>query len=355
MRRRAVPVKAADAWVQRLRAPGLSLLTPRPGRFYTGVMKTRTLLLAGLVAATGGYARAQDADSTRVALLARLGLESSGDALVYRGAALTPEQSLLLERFETSLELEGPPDETLARIDRQELAAEGLAPDAPAADGAVWFQKTQDGWSLTDAGARAVPGILLKNAVPAREYGSGSGLLVATDRVQAALAAIENPNFDGAAPTAVAVVPTTGLSRSASLEVAATKPAVPDAPRPRPKPSAPPAVRDAFWSTWWGYHAAFLADFTTTDMVLRRGGFETDHLYTQFGRKNAVGVIGSATAVHLVASAASLLLDRKGASERGFMRWALYAAAVGINGYGIGVHGWGAAHNVGVLDNWNSR
>lgn len=30
------------------------------------------------------------------------------------------------------------------------------------------------------------------------------------------------------------------------------------------------------------------------------------------------------------------------------------AGVIGINSYGIGVHGWGAGHNVGVLDGWNA-
>ena len=89
-------------------------------------------------------------------------------------------------------------------------------------------------------------------------------------------------------------------------------------------------------------------------MVLGRGGYETDPLYTRFGNKNMKGVIGSAVALHGVATLGSMALYKEAAKTHGVKRVLLDTAAIGINAYGIGVHTAGAGHNVGVLQNWNS-
>ena len=99
---------------------------------------------------------------------------------------------------------------------------------------------------------------------------------------------------------------------------------------------------------------AFVADFTTTGLVLGRGGYETDPLYTRFGNKNMAGVIGSAVALHAAATVGSLALYKEAAKKHGIKRVLLDAAAIGINAYGVGAHTQGAVHNVGVLANWNS-
>jgi hypothetical protein len=157
------------------------------------------------------------------------------------------------------------------------------------------------------------------------------------------MAQVQTPSFDGVS----------GGGESSS--VPAVKPDLPDAPKPNVKPEHTKLEKDLFWSTAMGYHAAFAADFTTTGMVLGRGGYETDHLYTQFGNKNAAGVIGSAVALHVAATAGSIALYEEAKKFHGVKRVLIDAAAIGINAYGIGVHTQGAAHNAGVLNNWNSH
>ena len=144
--------------------------------------------------------------------------------------------------------------------------------------------------------------------------------------------------------------PTFDSGRSGAPEV------LPDAPKPQPKkkPEHTALEKGLYDSTAWGYHAAFVADFTTTGMVLGRGGHETDPLYTRFGNKNMKGVIGSAVAVHAAATLGSLALYKEAAKTHGLKRVLLDTAAIGINAYGIGAHTQGASHNVGVLQNWNS-
>jgi hypothetical protein len=287
-----------------------------------------------------GAARAQVADHS--AWYAKLGLQRS---------ALSADSAARLDAFFARLEAEPVPDAVLERMEQAELASEGKAPGDPAADGAFWLSRTDGGWRLTDAGLKAVPAIVLKNTAgldpkTAAAEPKPLDLSLPQSRIDAILA--QNPGFDGSS------------SRDSGL---------PDAPLPSaalaastPRSGLSPAnkaipeskfEKDAFWSTWWGYHAAFAADFTTTGMVIARGGYETDHLYTQFGNKNMAGVIGSAVVLHAVASLASVELHNQALKHHGFVRKAMEAGAIAINCYGIGVHSWGAGHNVGVLDNWN--
>lgn len=133
--------------------------------------------------------------------------------------------------------------------------------------------------------------------------------------------------------------------------------ALPDAPepvaaRPASKPKPTTLEKDLYWSTSMAYHAAFVADFATTGMVLGRGGYETDPLYTRFGSKNMKGVIGSAVALHAAASVASYGLYKEAQKKHGALRHVLMTAAVGINAVGIGSHVQGTAQNIGVLNNW---
>ena len=326
-------------------------------------MKMNLLLASSLLCAAGASASAQEDGSVRAALFAKMGVERSGNDFVYTGPAgrtiLTADQLQRLNAFETTLEIAPDADAVLSRVDRQELDAEGRAPDS--ADGAGWFAKTADGWRLTDAGRRAVPAIVLKtpssaaaasNAAPAVPT---KALDRSVSRIDGALAASANPNFDGAASAAAVAAAMTpsgpfsasGLKPSSPLRPLDSK-NMPDAP----KPNHTALEKDVFWSTWWGYHAAFAADFATTGMVIGRGGYETDPLYTRFGNKNMAGVIGSAIALHAIASVASVALYKEAAKKHGLLRYALDAAAIGINSYGIGAHVQGAGHNVGVLDDW---
>jgi hypothetical protein len=300
-------------------------------------MNHSSALVALLLAS--GTVRAQVADHS--AWYAKLGLQ--------RGA-LSVDSAARLDGFLTRLEAEPVPDAVLEKMEQAELASEGKAPGDPAADGTVWLSNTEDGWRLTDAGFKAVPAIVLKNTPELGLQAAAAApkpldLTLPRSRIDAIMAA--NPGFDGSS------------SSNAGL---------PDAPMPNaslaasgPRSGLTPAKKipesafekDAFWSTWWGYHAAFAADFTTTGMVLGRGGYETDHLYTQFGNKNMAGVIGSAVVLHAVASFASVELHNQALKHSGFARTALEFGAIAINCYGIGTHTWGAAHNVDVLDNWN--
>jgi hypothetical protein len=127
-----------------------------------------------------------------------------------------------------------------------------------------------------------------------------------------------------------------------------------DKPLPdAPKPAHTALEKNLFNAAAIGYHSAFVADFATTGMVLGRGGHETDPLYTRFGNKNMAGVIGSAVALHAAATIGSLTLYKEAAKKHGIKRVLLDAAAIGINGYGIGAHAQGAVHNIGVLKNWD--
>ena len=153
------------------------------------------------------------------------------------------------------------------------------------------------------------------------------------DRVGAALDAAATPGFDGGAAPAPAPLP--------------------DAPKPV-KPAHTALEKNLFNAAALGYHSAFAADFATTGMVLGRGGYETDPLYTRLGKKNMSGVIGSAVALHAAATVGSLALYKEAAKTHGVKRVLLDAAAIGINAYGIGAHTQGAVHNIGVLNNWNS-
>jgi len=161
--------------------------------------------------------------------------------------------------------------------------------------------------------------------------------------MKAMLAQVQTPSFDGV----------TGGGDSSSAP--AVKPDLPNAPKPNVKPEHTKLEKDLFWSTAMGYHATFAADFATTGMVLGRGGYETDHLYTQFGNKNTAGVIGSAVVVHAAATAGSIALYEEAKKFHGVKRVLIDAAAIGINVYGIGEHTYGAAHNSNLLANWNSH
>jgi len=320
-------------------------------------MKIDILLLSVFIVVSGVSANAQQADAARSALMTQMGIQRSGNDFVYNGAALTADDMRKMDGFAATVEPGTDPDAALVKIDREELAAEGRAPDSASADGTIWFSKSPDGWRLTDAGRRAVPSIVLKNtaATAARTPATAISakpldLELPASRVAAIVAASGNPNFDSSssngpdlpdAPSAsVMLKPGSGLAAHTLASA------------PKPKESA--LEKDLFWSSWYGYHAAFAADFATTGMVIGKGGYETDHLYTQFGNKNMTGVIGSAVALHAVASVASVALYKEALKKHGAWRRVLEAAAIGINGYGIAVHTEGAAHNVGVLDNWNS-
>lgn len=128
--------------------------------------------------------------------------------------------------------------------------------------------------------------------------------------------------------------------------VADTSKALPGTQHPQPSV----LEKNLFWSTWWSYHAAFIADFTTTGMILDRGGRESDPLYTQFGNKNMVGVIGSAVVIHAIVSIISFELYKTARKRRGAWRFILNATSIGINSYFIGIHTYAAISNVGVYN-----
>jgi len=119
---------------------------------------------------------------------------------------------------------------------------------------------------------------------------------------------------------------------------------------PLQKPQATPLERNLFWSTWWGYNAAFVVDFTTTAMVLDRGGHEADPLYTLFGNKNAAGVIGSAVVFRVVTSIISTELYKAARKRQGAWRYILNGAAIGLNTYFIGIHTYATVNNIGIYN-----
>jgi hypothetical protein len=112
------------------------------------------------------------------------------------------------------------------------------------------------------------------------------------------------------------------------------------------QPSYSSIERNFYWSTWWAYHASFVADFTTTAMIMDRGGREGDPLYTLFGERNMAGVIGSAVVFHVVFTVISYSLYRKSGTRHGIRRFLLYATATGINSYFFTVHSYATIGNI---------
>jgi hypothetical protein len=146
---------------------------------------------------------------------------------------------------------------------------------------------------------------------------------------------------------------TDSLLDSARPVVAAPVHEVPSAApafSPPQQPRSTPLERNLFWSTWWVYNAAFVADFTTTGMVLGRGGHEADPIYTLFGNKNMAGVIGSAVVFRAVTSIISIELYKAARKRHGAWRFILNATATGLNTYFIGIHTCSAINNVGVYN-----
>src|SRR5579883_1108831 len=97
------------------------------------------------------------------------------------------------------------------------------------------------------------------------------------------------------APSALSSLQNASFDTAAKEKPAA---ALPDAPSSKAKPEHSTAEKALFWSSYAGFHAAWAADFTTTGMILNKGGYEMDPLYTRFGNRNMASVIGSAAAVH---------------------------------------------------------
>ena len=327
-------------------------------------MKKNAPLFLLVFCAAGTAAFAQQGAAGRDEWFAKMGVVRSGGDYVYAGptgrTVLTADQLRRLNEFEATLEAAPDADAVLGGVARRHLGDEGLGLDSP--EGAAWFEKGR----LTQTGRLAVPGILFKSSASSGAGANASPSLPAKSvnrsvtRIDAVIAASGNPSFDGSVSAAGSPLPE---APGESSSMPSLKPSLgarpldvknlPDAPKPA-KPDHTAVEKDLFWGSWWGYHAAFAADFTTTGMVISRGGHEMDPLYTRFGNKNMGGVIGSAIALHAVASVASVELYKQAAKKHGLMRYALDAAAIGINSYGIGTHSWGAGHNVGVLNDWNT-
>ena len=108
--------------------------------------------------------------------------------------------------------------------------------------------------------------------------------------------------------------------------------------------------RNVYWSTWWGYHVSFISDFTTTGMIIDRGGREGDPLYTQFGERNMAGVIGSGVAFHAVFTVISYTLYRAAGTRHGAWRFLFYAAATGITSYFLSVHTYATFGNISLYN-----
>jgi|GEM_PF-2213148 len=317
----------------------------------------KLFLLAALLAAPG--VRAQNA--APVAPPAGYGVSVEGGDWVYRGTdaasaprVLSADERSRISLFFASLPVEGR-DASLAAPLLARLARED---GDPAATG--WFEGDAAAPRLTASGRAALTAALL-DAAPSGSASQTPRLAALNKR----LSGIANaPDFDGTVShaDAAAVAETIASPLPPSLRPSAKDLAsLPDSPTPQAVPKPKPLTRgesfanDAFWSTWWGYHAAWAADFTTTGMILSRGGYEKDSLYTRFGNKNMAGVIGSAAVVHAGLSVASLVLHEEAKKRTGFKRYALETAAIALNSTFIVVHADAAAGNAGVLQNWNSR
>ncbi len=111
--------------------------------------------------------------------------------------------------------------------------------------------------------------------------------------------------------------------------------------------------KDLFLSTWWGNHAAFVADFATTGMILNSGGSEGDPIYTVFGEKNMAGVIGSAVVFHTATSFISFQLYKTAQKRHGAVRFILSAAAIGLNSYCLCTHMGATIYNINTYNTMN--
>jgi formylglycine-generating enzyme required for sulfatase activity len=154
-------------------------------------VKVFIALFATLLWAAALSVRAQEADAAHAVWYVRLGLQRS---------ALSAGQARKMDEFAARLEAAPDADAMLQEIVLRESDDEGRAPDAALADGTSWFRKTPDGRRLTDAGLRAVPGIVLKE--PAAAARPGSETRVEAARLDALLIAAATPNFDGASSAA---------------------------------------------------------------------------------------------------------------------------------------------------------
>lgn len=320
-------------------------------------------LLAVLLAAGPALSRAQMVAAD--APPAGFGLSQTDDAWVYRAPnaasrTLSADERARLTDFFAALPADGR-DAALAAPVLAELSREGRD---PAVSG--WISGAGASSRLTDQGRGEVAAAVLASAdapravPPALPSSASSQLSVVMAAIPARPAAV---NFDGARAGAdAAAVPAAPFSSSRATTLAASA-ELPDAPTPAvvPVPTSAAARKtkekrtkldDAFWASWWGYHAGWAADFATTGLVLARGGYEKDHLYTMFGNKNMAGVIGSAAAVHVAISAASLVLYKEARKRKGWKHAVLETAAIAANSYWTGVHMDAAAGNAALLNDW---
>lgn len=105
-----------------------------------------------------------------------------------------------------------------------------------------------------------------------------------------------------------------------------------------------------FTISWWMYHASWAADTFMTGWGISHGmGYEADHLYTLFGKRNVAGVVGSLTAGHVLVSGLTLMMHRQAKKRHGWKRTLLEVGAIGINIAGIVAHSCGVASWVPLL------
>jgi hypothetical protein len=116
------------------------------------------------------------------------------------------------------------------------------------------------------------------------------------------------------------------------------------------QPQASGLEKSLYWPTWWGYHASFVTDFALTGMIIDCGGREASPLYTLFGERNMVGVIGSAIVFHAAFSLVSWKLYKESHKRQGVWRFLMFAAATGINSYFLTVHTHATFGNIDIYN-----
>ena len=177
---------------------------------------------------------------------------------------------------------------------------------------------------------------------------------IPAERLRTMLAGLPDVDFDNAVRRASASegVVAGGLAAAVLLPSGLPAPAPTQAAQSReavPPPQHTPAEKKTFWWTAGLSHFAWLADLFTTNKVIKGGGYETNPLYTLFGKQNLIGVMASVILVHVGLSFLSWWLYQRSLQYEGEKRrrWQQWAAAVNLGM--IISHLFGAVHNAGVL------
>ncbi len=141
------------------------------------------------------------------------------------------------------------------------------------------------------------------------------------------------------------------LAKAAALAQKEREPAVPKpAPDGKPQSKLERFEERLYKGSFWAYHVSWAVDTFMTGWGISHGlGFEADKLYTRFGNKNVLGVVGSLAAGHAIVTAAAMFLHKKAEKRHGWKRHLLMGAAIGMCVFGTVEHIYGAKSWVPLL------